>query len=82
MDEEALERTIRDLVARKNAAREGSSAWTFYRRQLQSLRYRYEEAGGIIEEADEWGWGSYCRPLLPTEAPSGLVLPLPRRPRT
>jgi hypothetical protein len=80
MDE--LEKTIRDLVERKNAAREGSAAWAFYRRQLQALRYRYEEAGGIIEEVDEWGWGSYCHPLADTEAPSGLVLPLARRPRT
>jgi hypothetical protein len=77
-----LEKTIRDLVERKNAARDDSAEQKFCERQLQALRYRYEEAGGIIEEVDEWGRGSYCHPLADTEDPSGLVLPLPRQPRT
>jgi hypothetical protein len=82
MDEETLERTIRDLIERKNAVREGSAAERFYCRQLQALRYRYEEAGGLIEHYDPMGWGCYCRPLADTGAPSGSVLQLLRRPRT
>jgi hypothetical protein len=67
MDE--LEKTIRDLVERKNAAREGSAAEQFYCRQLQALRYRYEEAGGIM-----------CRAALQRVHAPQRVDPPPRGP--
>lgn len=63
MTERELEQTIAALVKRKNAAEEDSAEYLFAMRQLQGLRYSYEGAGGIIEELDPWGWGSYCRPL-------------------
>jgi len=31
--------------------------------QLIGLRYSREEAGGIIQDLDPMGWGSYVRPL-------------------
>ena len=64
MPVEELERVIAELVARKNAAREGSAERAMAVRQLQGLRYGRgnEEAGGIIEQLDE-DWGSYCYPL-------------------
>jgi hypothetical protein len=71
-----LEKTIRDLVKRKNAARDDSPEQAFYERQLQALRYRYEEAGGIIEDCDPMGWSAYCSPLEDTECPSGTLVPL------
>jgi hypothetical protein len=53
MTEEELEETIRDLVARKNAAPIDSAERAFYERQLRAIRYGPgDEAGGIIEEAD------------------------------
>jgi hypothetical protein len=76
-----LERKIRDLVRRKSAAPDGSPAYKFYERVLQSLRYRYEEAGGIIEDNDP-AWGVYCHRLPVRECPRGQVLRLPRRRRT
>jgi len=33
-----------------------------------SLRYSYEEAGGIIEDLDTFGWGATCSPLRATPA--------------
>jgi hypothetical protein len=30
---------------------------------LRGLPYSRELAGGIIEDLDPFGWGSYCRPL-------------------
>jgi hypothetical protein len=79
MDE--LEKTIRDLVERKNGAPDGSAKQAFYERQLRALRYRYEEAGGLIEHYDPMGWGCYCRPLEDRECPSGTLVPLSRRGR-
>lgn len=73
-----LEKTIADLVERKNAAPRDSSEHAFYERQLRALRYSREEAGDIIEGADPMDWGCYCRPLAETECPEGWVLPLHR----
>lgn len=76
-----LEQTIRNLVARKNAAPDDSAEQRFYERQLRAIRYGGdEEAGGIIEQADPH-WGCYCRPLAPTHA-EGEVLPLRRHRRS
>jgi hypothetical protein len=77
MDE--LEKTIRDLVERKNAARDDSPEQRFYERQLRALRYRCEEAGGIIEDADPIGWGAYCRPLPDRSCPQGTLVTLAAR---
>jgi hypothetical protein len=58
-----LETIIRDLIERKNALPEDSPEHRFVVRQLVGLRYSREEAGGIIEDLDPMGWGSYARPL-------------------
>ena len=55
-----LEQTIADLIARKNAAVEGSAEYRMAIRQLIGLRYSYKDAGPIIEDLDPFGWGSYC----------------------
>jgi hypothetical protein len=57
-----LEQTIARLVARKNAAVEGSAEHRMVVRQLTGLRYTREEAGPIIEDLDP-DWGSYCHRL-------------------
>jgi hypothetical protein len=50
-----LENTITALIERRYAAAEGSAQRRMAERQLQGLRYSYEEAGGIIEDLDpEW----------------------------
>lgn len=76
-----LERKIRDLVRRKNAAPDDSPTYKFYERVLQSLRYRFEEAGGIIEDNDP-AWGVYCSPLPVRKVLQGQVVRLRRQPRT
>jgi hypothetical protein len=81
VDTEQLEKIIRDLVKRKNAAPDDSAKQRFYERQLQALRYNYEEAGGLIEHYDPWAWGGCCSPLADTECPAGTLVPLPRRGR-
>lgn len=65
MSSTEMERTISDLVARKNAAAEGSAEHRMAVRQLIGLRYTCEEAGGIIEDLDPDGWGTYCHPHRP-----------------
>ena len=46
----------------------------------RGLRYSYEDAGGIIEDLDPFGWGATCRPLAATPATElRQVLPF-RRP--
>jgi hypothetical protein len=39
-----------------------------------TLRYSYEDAGGIIEDLDTFGWGAACSPLRATPAtePRGI----------
>jgi|SRR5262245_12098316 len=74
---EELERIIADLVKHKNAAPFHSAAREFYERQLRMLRYTYDLAGGIIEDADPMNWGCYCRPLDTTPQKSSVVVPLP-----
>jgi hypothetical protein len=58
-----LERTIDDLVYRKKQLDLDSPEFRFIDRVLTGLRYSYEEAGGIIEDLDTFGWGATCRPL-------------------
>jgi hypothetical protein len=72
MDE--LENIIRDLVERKNALPEDSPAHRFVVRQLTGLRYSRKEAGGIIEDLDPMGWGSYARPLKNVNQAEGRLL--------
>jgi hypothetical protein len=42
---------------------------------LTKLRYSHEDAGGIIEDLDPFGWGGTCRRLESTPATEGQVLP-------
>jgi len=54
MSDEQLEQTIADLVARKQGASDAERA--MLNRALNGLRYTYEEAGGIWEDLDPFGW--------------------------
>jgi hypothetical protein len=60
MDE--LEQTLREIIARKNAAEIDSPQYRFANRQLRGLRYTREGAGGIIEDLDPL-WGDTAEPL-------------------
>lgn len=65
-----LEQTIADLIARKNAAAEGSAERTMAIRQLTGLRYSYKDAGPIIEDLDPAGWWVTCHTSpVPPERP-------------
>jgi hypothetical protein len=44
-------------VTRKNALPDGPER-EFYTRQLRTLRYRYEDAGDIIEGCDPMEWAN------------------------
>jgi hypothetical protein len=71
-----LEKTIRKLVALKNALPMDSPEYAFYERQLRAIRYGPgDEAGAIIEGVDP-DWGCYCQPLPAQDHPTGTVLPL------
>jgi hypothetical protein len=63
-----LEQTIDDLVYRKKSLDIDSPEHQFINRVLTGLRYSCEEAGGIIEDLDTFGWGATCRPLAATLA--------------
>jgi hypothetical protein len=54
MTEDDLEVIIADLVRRKKHARPAEEA--MLNRVLNGLRYKYEEAGGIWEDLDPFGW--------------------------
>jgi hypothetical protein len=58
-----LEQTIAALVERKKALDIDSPEYQLIDRELTGLRYSREEAGGIIEDLDPFGWGATCRPL-------------------
>jgi hypothetical protein len=71
-----LEQTIADLIDRKKKLPEDSAEFQLIERELTGLRYSREEAGGIIEDLDPFGWGATCRPLDSTPATeSQQVLP-------
>jgi hypothetical protein len=53
--------TIRTLIERKRDLPEDSVERRFVDRQLAGLRYIREEAGGIIEDLDPFGWHETCR---------------------
>jgi hypothetical protein len=63
-----LEQTIADLIDRKKNLPEDSAEYQLIERELRGLRYSREEAGGIMEDLDHFGWGGYCRPLPATTA--------------
>jgi hypothetical protein len=74
-----LEQTIDDLVYRKKNLDLDSAEYQFIDRVLSGLRYSCEEAGGIIEDLDPFGWGATCRPLAATPAQGPRrVLPFSR----
>jgi hypothetical protein len=58
-----LEKIIDDLVYRKKQLPLDSAEYQFIDRVLTGLRYSCEEAGGIIEDLDPFGWGATCRRL-------------------
>ena len=72
-----LEKTIADLIERKNAAPEGSAAYRLVLRELAGLRYTYEEAGPIMEDLDPLELGA-TSPIPRVSDPEGpaQVLPL------
>ena len=47
-----LEALIRDLIERKNAAREGSAERSLLIRELQGVARHYRRGGGLIEYYD------------------------------
>ena len=51
-----LEKTIAALVERKQGASEAERA--MIKRVLNGLRYFYEDAGGIWERLDPFGWSA------------------------
>jgi hypothetical protein len=63
-----LEQTIADLVDREKALDIDSAEYQLIDRELTGLRYSREDAGGIIEDLDPFGWGATCRPLTATPA--------------
>jgi hypothetical protein len=63
-----LEKIIDDLVYRKKNLDLDSPEYQLINRILTGLRYSREEAGGIIEDLDPFGWGATCRPLAATPA--------------
>jgi hypothetical protein len=58
-----LEQTIADLVDRKKELDIDSPEYQLINRMLTKLRYSHEDAGGIIEDLDPFGWGATCRRL-------------------
>ncbi len=76
-----LEKIIDDLVYRKKNLDFDSPEYQLINRILTGLRYSYEDAGGIIEDLDPFGWGATCRPLAATPA-QGPREVLPFRTRT
>jgi hypothetical protein len=71
-----LEKTIRDLIYRMNAAREGSAELRLVMRGLESVIV-YEEAQAIMED---YGLFMNHRRFDPRTEP-GRILPLSRPPR-
>jgi hypothetical protein len=66
----------RSRANRKKKLPEDSAEYQLIERELTGLRYSREEAGGIIEDLDPFGWGATCRPLESTPATeSQQVLP-------
>jgi len=63
-DMDDLETTIAALIDRKRDLDEASAEYRFINRQLAGLRYTLEEAGGIIEDLDPFGWHKTCRSAL------------------
>jgi hypothetical protein len=63
-----LEQTIAELIRRKSELSEDSAEYQLIERELRGLRYSYEDAAGIIEDLDPFGWGGYCRPLATSPA--------------
>jgi hypothetical protein len=73
-----LEQTITDLADRKKELDIDSPEYQLINRMLTKLRYSHEDAGGIIEDLDPFGWGAICRRLESTPATEGQVLPFRR----
>jgi hypothetical protein len=77
--EQALEKTMADLMAQVCRPGGERGAYRLAVRELAGLRYSREMAGPIMEDLDPWGWGAVT-PNQSVEGP-GPVLPLQRPPR-
>jgi hypothetical protein len=67
-------------VYRKKKLDLDSPECRFIDRILTGLRYSYEDAGGIIEDLDPFGWGATCRPHKASPATEPRqVLPFRKR---
>jgi hypothetical protein len=64
-----LERTIADLVERKDAALVDSAEWTLANNALIALRYSVTGAGDIIDELDRCAETTYRRFAAAAESP-------------
>jgi hypothetical protein len=58
-----LEKIFDDLIYRKKNLDLDSLDYRLINRILTGLRYAREDAGGIIEDLDPFGWGATCRRL-------------------
>jgi hypothetical protein len=56
METADLEKIIADLVGRKEGLDLDGAEYAMLNRVLNGLRYTYEEAGGIWEDLDPYGW--------------------------
>jgi hypothetical protein len=63
-----LEQTIDELTYRKRIAPIDSAEWRLANNALIVLRHSCDDAGGIIEDLDPFGWGATCRPLAAAPA--------------
>jgi hypothetical protein len=76
MNNTELRKVIAALVARKDALPDVGPEYRFVERQLNALRYTYEQAGDIWEELDPC-WGA--TPLAAAPGPEGQLLHLNRK---
>jgi len=74
-----LERTIADLVERKDAALLDSPEWTLANNALTALRYSVTGAGDIIDDLDRGAETTYRRLAVVDSTKQQQVLPFRKR---
>jgi hypothetical protein len=70
MQTDDLEAVIRPLAEERMQCDPNSARYKFLTRQLRGLRYTREEAGGIIEDVDPFGWGDTCNVVTGPNCPA------------